>query len=63
MADYSKYIWHIQAVFDNQLLNYRATRLSIIYLFFSDTLYESTISLYPAGELSDNNSVLSELSD
>ena len=37
--------------------------LSIIYLFFSDTLYESTISLYPAGELSDNNSVLSELSD
>ena len=39
------------------------TLLSIVYLFFTDTLYESSISLYPAGELSDKNSMLSELSE
>ena len=37
--------------------------ISIAYIRFSDTLYESSISLYPAGELSDNNSMLNVLSE
>ena len=34
-----------------------------VYIFFSEHLYKSSITLYPAGELSENNSILSELSE
>ena len=34
-----------------------------IYIMTSDNLYKSSISLYPAGELSENNSILSEFSE
>jgi len=35
----------------------------VIYILLSDNLYKSSISLYPAGELSENNSILSEFSE
>ena len=37
--------------------------IGIIYIILSDNLYKSSISLYPAGELSENNSILSEFSE
>ena len=35
----------------------------LFYVFTSDTLYKSTITLYPAGELSDSSNILSQLSE
>ena len=35
--------------------------LSVIYSIFSDEYYESEITLYPAGELSDDNDLMSSL--
>ncbi|MAW74446.1 MAG: hypothetical protein CMG09_00760 [Candidatus Marinimicrobia bacterium] len=35
----------------------------LFYVFTSDTLYKSTITLYPAGELSENTNILSQLSE
>ena len=35
----------------------------LFYVFTSDTLYKSTITLYPAGELSESTNILSQLSE
>ena len=35
--------------------------LSIIYYFSSDKFYESKITLYPAGELSDDSTLMSSI--
>ena len=37
--------------------------LAFIYICTSDTLYKSSITLYPAGELSESNNILSQLSE
>jgi len=37
--------------------------IGLFYIFISDTLYKSSITLYPAGELSESNSILNQLSE
>ena len=62
--EYNNYKKYLISKFSNiKKISLIFTLLSVVYLFFTDTLYESSISLYPAGELSDNNSMLSELSE